>query len=290
MAPGISVIVPVFNEADSVPGTVASVRSVMQTTDLDFEIIVVDDGCTDDSCKDLPVTIGADSRVSLLRHEHNRGYGAALKTRIENARFDTVLIIDADKTYPPERIPDLLAHVAQYDMVVGERTGPAAYIPWIRKPAKAILRWLAETLSGKRIPDINSGLRLFSRDQGLKAMDLLPDGFSFTTTLTLLWLHQRRSIRYVPIEYTRRAGKSKIRPFRDTVNFFILVVRTTLWFNPMKVFLPAGLIVMGLGLVLYFFRVFSGPAFLVTTVVTFTTGIQLIIFGALADLIVKRLR
>jgi hypothetical protein len=119
---------------------------------------------------------------------------------------------------------------------------------------------------------------------------VFPDGFSFTSTLTLLSLHDGRSIHYVPIDYFRRQGKSKIRPLRDTFNFVQLIIRTILYVNPLRIFIPASFFFLGLSSLLFLIRVVFGPAFLATTIITFVCGFQLLVVGMLADLIDKRLR
>ncbi len=286
----VSVVVPVFNEQDSIRATIEAVNRVLDDPGLNYEIIAVDDGSTDGTWRELTELKARIPHLAALRHENNLGYGAAIKTALSRSRFDRVLIIDADQTYPVEDIPLLVDRARDYDMVVGSRTTQDARIPWIRKPAKLLLKWLAQFLSGRKIPDLNSGFRIFKKDPALKHVHVFPDGFSFTSTLTLLWLHDGRSIHYVPIDYFKRQGKSKIRPLRDTFNFVQLIIRTILYVNPLRIFVPASFFFLGISSLLFLIRVIFGPAFLATTIITFVCGFQLLVVGMLADLIDKRLR
>jgi glycosyltransferase involved in cell wall biosynthesis len=229
----------------------------------------------------------------VLRHEENRGYGAALKTGFAAARYPVVVITDADGTYPEDRIQELLRCVDDgAEMAVGARTGADVRIPRVRRPAKAFLRWLASFLSGRRIPDLNSGLRAMRRDLVLRYRAILPDGFSFTTTITLASLTNAHRVDWVSIDYAQRQGRSKIRPVRDTLGFTSLIVRTVLYFNPLKVFGPlAGL----LGLVFVAFLahdlfIEDPPNLGDKTVLMFVAAVQVLSIGLLADLIEKRAR
>ncbi len=286
----VSVVVPVFNEQDSVGATIESLDRVLDNLGLKYEIIAVDDGSTDGTWSRLTELNAEIPRLVPLRHETNVGYGAAIKTALARSLFTHVLIIDADQTYPIEPVPRFIDLAREYDMIVGSRTTQDAKIPWIRKPAKLVLKLLAEFLSGRTIPDLNSGFRLFKKDLARKHIHVFPDGFSFTSTLTLLFLHDGRSIHYVPIDYFKRHGKSKIRPLRDTFNFVQLIIRTILYVNPLRIFIPASFFFLGLSTLLFLVRVLFGPAFLATTIITFVCGFQLLVVGMLADLIDKRLR
>ena len=165
--------------------------------------------------------------------------GVDSQTGLTHATGDWIVIMDADLTYPPERIPELLARLNEADMVVGARTGESVKIPWVRKPAKWMLTQLANRVAGEKIPDLNSGLRAFRKEIAMRYLHLFPDGFSFTTTITLASLCDGLRVEFVPIDYTKRSGKSKIRPLRDTFNFLVLIIRMAAYFEPLRVFLPA---------------------------------------------------
>jgi glycosyltransferase involved in cell wall biosynthesis len=208
---------------------------------------VVDDGSSDDTAEEA-----RGCGVSLIHHPENKGYGAALKTGIHAAKNETIVIIDADITYPVSEIPSLLTKAREYDMVVGARVGTNVHIPFVRKPAKWFLRKLASYLAGRSIPDLNSGLRVMKKPIVETFYSILPSGFSFTTTITLALLCNDFSVYYHPIEYRKRIGASKIRPVH-AYYFLLLILRTIVYFNPLKVFLPLGglLFITGLGKFIY---------------------------------------
>jgi glycosyltransferase involved in cell wall biosynthesis len=280
----ISVVIPAYNEAGSIEPTLQRIQTAMDEAQQESEIIVVDDGSTDGTPEKIP----QHPQIRLIRHPHNRGYGAALKTGIRQARHDLIVIIDADGTYPCEIIPDLAAKIGPYDMVVGARTGENVHIPLIRRPAKWALNRLANYLSGMTIPDLNSGLRAFKRDVAVQYFRLLPSGFSFTSTLTLAMLTNDYNVLYVPIDYYARTGRSKIDPLRDTISFFSLVVRMVLSFRPLRVLGPITLALALLGLVKVIYDINAYDFHLATsTVVLLTLTFQTGVLGLVADLIVS---
>ena len=284
---GISVVVPAFNEESGIGSVLMQLGRVLDDIGLAHEIIVVDDGSTDATAAQAEA-----AGVCVLRHAANRGYGMALKTGIRHARYDLICTIDADSTYPAERIPELVGRLAAngWDMVVGARTGENVAIPLVRRPAKWAVARLAELVAGEPIPDLNSGLRVFRRDVALRFFNLLPDGFSFTTTLTLAMLSNGYLLEYVPIDYHLRVGRSKIRPVQDTLNFVGLVLRIALYFAPLKIFLPLSglLLLLAVGVAL-FTKFVLGQLADVTTVVIAMTAAQVAVIGLLAELINRRL-
>ncbi|MDP6847244.1 MAG: glycosyltransferase family 2 protein [Kiritimatiellia bacterium] len=286
---GVSVVIPAYNEGKALGPVIEQLRSVLPNMQAEeWEIIVVDDGSLDDTRE---VAEKHDS-VTVLRHDVNRGYGAALKTGIRQAKYDLICITDADGTYPNERIPDLVGRASngQFDMVVGARTGDNVNIPLIRRPAKWAIGRLANYVAATTIPDLNSGLRVFRRDTCLRFFGLLPDGFSFTTTITLAMLQSGYRLDFVPIDYHKRVGKSKIRPVRDVLNFTQLVLRIALYFAPLKIFLPfSGLLVLLAVAWALFTHIRMGKLADVSTLVIASTGLQIAVIGMLAELINRRL-
>ena len=245
----VSVVVPAFNEGPHIASQVTAIRDVMEETGWGFEIIVVDDGSTDSTSKNAAI-----EGVRVIRHNRNRGYGAALKRGIAAASHDWILVIDADGTYPANAIPSLLEASDGNDMVVGARVGTLSKIPLVRRPAKWFLRRLASYLAGQRLPDLNSGLRLMRKDLVQSYLHLLPSGFSFTTTITLAAACNDHEVAYVTIDYHKRIGKSKIRP-HHTYDFILLILRTIVFFNPLKVFIPMGAILAFAGIAKFVFDV-----------------------------------
>ena len=255
---GLTVVIPAYNEEAGIVDVIHWIRSALDSSDLAYEVLVVDDG-SEDRTFELAQSTGA----RVLRHHANRGYGEALKTGIRRATHEWIAIIDADGSYPADQIPPLARGLTQADMVVGARTKAGAAIPLIRRPAKKLLTWLASYLTDSPIPDLNSGLRIFRRSLALEFLHIFPSGFSFTTTITMAALNNGYIVNFVPIDYLPRKGRSKIRPIRDTLNFLILILRMTLLFKPLKVFLPLSI----------------GSAFLAA----FTWGFGVLALGRLFD-------
>jgi glycosyltransferase involved in cell wall biosynthesis len=281
----VSIVVPAYNEEGSISHTLEQIDRVMKSQEYRYEVIVVDDGSKDrtgERAKERP-------SARVITHPRNRGYGASLKTGIKNAGGEIIVITDADGTYPVDQIPLLLSHMNEYDMVVGARTKKDAQIELIRRPAKWLLSVLANYLSGTKIPDLNSGLRVFRRDIALKFFSILSDQFSFTTTITLAMICSGYAIHYEPISYFRRVGKSKISPIRDTSNFILLIIRTVMYFNPLRVFLPISLMLAVLGIAMLCYDAFVIRNIGDKTVLLLSMALLIAAIGLLSDLIVKKM-
>lgn len=279
-----TILIPAYNEFSSIVETINHIKELPG----DFEIIVIDDGSTDKTYE-LARTTG----VKVVRHLENKGYGASLKTGVMQASHDIIVITDADGTYPNERIPELVRLFVEdgYDMVVGARTGEDVNIPLVRLPAKWVLNKLANVLTGAKIPDLNSGLRVMDKGIILRFFNIICDGFSFTTTITLCMLTNQYNVKYIPINYHVRHGKSKIKPVRDTLNFLQLILRTSMYFEPLKIFIPASI-----SLFVSAWVVFFGSYFFLNKIMDVTFGVILmssvtmLAIGMLADLIDKRMK
>ena len=236
------------------------------------------------SCGRTPKVAAAEG-AAVVSLPENRGYGAALKVGIRRARHETIVITDADGTYPAGAIPGLLEGLGEYEMVVGARTGSRVAMPRARRPAKWFLTRLASYLAGRRIPDLNSGLRIMHRSLVRRFEHLLPDGFSFTTTITLAALCSGALVRYSPIDYKPRLGDSKIRP-KHALDFLLLILRTIVYFNPLKVFLPLGGIFFAGGFAKFVYDVFIGN-FSETALLGFLGASILWAVGLLSDQIAR---
>ncbi len=285
---GVSVIVPAYNEEHGIGAVLEQLRGTLATLELPHELLVVDDGSTDGTAAEARKAEG----VTVLEHRVNHGYGAALKTGIRAARYELVVITDADGTYPNETIPKLVERWRETDcaMAVGSRTGRNVTIPWIRRPAKWVIGRMANMVAGEPIPDINSGLRLFRRSLAVRLFPLLPDGFSFTTTITLALLTNGFRVEYLPIDYHARVGRSKIRPIRDTLGFMQLILRIALYFAPLKIFLTlAGVLLLSSVVLAIVSRVAFGLLADVSTVVLAAAAFQTAVVGLLAELVNRRL-
>lgn len=243
----LAIVVPAYNEVGAIADTIAQLREMIATNGLDAHIVVVDDGSADGTGE-----AAAKTGVHVIRLPSNVGYGHALKTGIAATSSDYVAIIDADGTYPVSAIPTMLEMARDNDMIVGNRGEAMTGVPLIRKPAKWVLNNLANKLARRKIPDLNSGLRVMRRSSLQRFIQLLPDGFSFTTTITLCMICSSLSVVYHPIKYGKRVGHSKIRP-SDFFRFMLLVVRIIVFFHPLRVFMPVGLalFVMGVAKTIY---------------------------------------
>lgn len=283
----LSLIIPVYNERDSIIQTIEEIHKTFKADEnrISYEIITVNDGSTDGSAEILKQC----DNIRIIENKQNRGYGAALKKGIRHAKGETIAITDADGTYPNGLIPKFYHQFvsSELDMLVASRTGKNVKIPLVRKPAKMFLNLLANYLTNTRIPDLNSGLRLFRKEYAVKYFPIISDGFSFTTTITLAMLSNDYTVHYEPIEYASRAGKSKIRPIKDTFNFIILIIRTIAFFNPLKIFVPVSLILLLISIIGLIYQVVTGNIG-DTSVILLLSSLQIFLIGILADLIIRK--
>jgi glycosyltransferase involved in cell wall biosynthesis len=280
----VSIVLPVFNERGHLVDEIERVRSTMAASPYSFEIIVVDDGSTDGSSEVLK---GIDG-IRLIRFGDNRGSGSARRAGTNAARGRVVVWTDVDMTYPNDQIPALVKELDGYDQVVGARTSEQGTSKALRVPAKWSIRKLASFLAEKPIPDLNSGFRAFRRDVALQYLQMLPAGFSCVTTITMAFLANGYSVKYVPIEYLPRAGRSKFHWRADTQRYLIQVVRLVLSYNPLRIFLPLGLLLAALGMGKLGYDLISHPfRVAVDTLLVLFAAFQVIAIGLLADLIVR---
>ncbi len=269
-----SVVIPAFNEEAGIVPTLRELREVL--AELDYELVVVDDGSTDRTAE-----LARSEGVSVIQQPMNLGYGASLKTGIRRAKHDVIVITDADGTYPASAIPALVAGCEQFEMVVGARIGLNVAIPLVRRPAKWVLGKLASYLAGRPIPDLNSGLRAMRRELVQRYEHLLPSGFSFTTTITLAALCRDHLVRFDPIDYRAREGKSKIRP-RHAFDFLLLILRTTVYFNPLKIYLPLSGLFFALGTAKFIYDV-TLENLSESAIFAWLTSVLLLAVGMLSD-------
>jgi len=279
----ISIIIPAYNEELGVRAVVDELRETLQRHEIKPEVIVVDDGSTDGTAR-----IAKSAGARVIRHRSNRGYGASLKTGISAATNDIVGIIDADGTYPVKYLPIMLDELEYADMVVGARTGQNVHIPLVRRPAKWVLKHLANYVASAKIPDLNSGLRIFRRDVAMQYFPILPNQFSFTTTITLAMLCDNYAVSYVPIDYLKRHGKSKIVPW-DAGSFAILILRAAMLFRPLRVFLPIALMCFSYGVIKMTFDIFRDPNISASAILAFMSTLLIVLIGMLGDAIATRM-
>jgi glycosyltransferase involved in cell wall biosynthesis len=279
----VSIVLPVYNEAGHLREEIARIRRSMDASEFSYEIVVVDDGSADGSGEMLREIDG----IRLLQFSQNRGSGSARKYGTMAARGRIVVWTDVDMTYPNDQMPQLVRDLAGYDQVVGARRTEEGTLKLLRRPAKWLIRRLASYLTGVRIPDLNSGFRAFRRDVGLQFVHLLPPGFSCVTTLTMTFLSNGYSVRYLPIDYQTRAGESKFHWWSDTRRYLLQVMRMVLSYQPLKVFMPPAVVlgIVGIAKLVYDlvdkdFRVGTN------TLVVLGVALALGMIGMAADLMV----
>ncbi len=281
---GFSIIIPVYNEEKGIAPTLAHLQEHLKLSGYPYEILVVNDGSTDRTSEILH----SQREIRVIEHSSNRGYGAALKTGIRHAKYSVIAITDGDGTYPNECIPRLVALTMKADMVVGARLGTNVRYSTLRKIPKWFLVRFAEWITNSRILDLNSGLRVFNKSVVERFLNILPDTFSFTTTITVAMLTNGYVVHYEPIDYYPRQGNSKIKPIRDTLRFVQLILRTGLYFAPLKVFLPiAGVFFAGFVWTLIQ-DIFVRGDLTEKTLILLIAATQMGMFALLADMIDKR--
>ncbi|MBN2458142.1 glycosyltransferase family 2 protein [Candidatus Woesearchaeota archaeon] len=284
---GFSVVIPVFNEEASIKETVEKLRKVLDSTGKDYEIIIINDCSTDRTAKIIERIDG----IEIITHTINKGYGYSLKDGIRKARYETIVMTDGDGTYPCSPIPEMLELSKGHEIVSGMRVGKGAKIPLLRRPAKFILTQLANFLVGMKIPDLNCGLRVIKKSDVTRYFRILPDRFSFTTTHLLSCIADSGRIRFVKIEYYKRAGKSTIHPVKDFLRFINIIFKEGLLINPIKFFsLISGLFVLLAILVFIYSMAFLGEIMDISIVVLFVGAVQIFLFGMLADLIIRKIK
>jgi polyisoprenyl-phosphate glycosyltransferase len=285
-APDVTVVLPCYNERDHVELEIKRIRAALEAAGLSFEVLCIDDGSTDGTREVLE---GIDGIRTILL-PRNQGSGTARRIGTQAATGRVVVWTDADMTYPNDRIPELVGQLDEtWDQVVGARRTEAGTYKLARVPAKWAIRKLASFLTSTDIPDLNSGLRAFKRGVAEPYLHLLPPGFSCVTTITLAFLSNGHQVKYVPIDYFKRAGRSKFHPLRDAYNYIIQVLRMVMYFNPLRVLMPVALTLLAatfakaaVDLAVHDLRVTG------STVLVGLAGFNIMAIALLADLVVRR--
>jgi glycosyltransferase involved in cell wall biosynthesis len=269
----LSIIIPAYNEEEGLDRALGSLMPIAR--EKGWEVIVIDDGSTDGTGN-----VAARHGARLVSHPENKGYGASLKTGIRNSSHELVLMMDSDGQHDSSQIEMLLAHADRYDMVVGARKKMVG----LRAPGKKLLSLVANYLSGVKIPDLNSGLRVFKKSAIRSFLHFCPNGFSFTTTITLAYLREGYSVKYVPIDVEKRVGRASTVAFlKDGYKAFLLIIRVIVLFNPLKVFMPASLILLAAGTLFSIYGIIAFGRVPNTGVLTILSSIILFFMGILAD-------
>jgi glycosyltransferase involved in cell wall biosynthesis len=289
--PYVTIVLPCYNEQDHVIDEVERITKAMDSSGYTYELVAVDDCSTDETLARLEDAAPRFPNLRLRAFHRNGGSGTVRRIGTSEARGEIVVWTDADMTYPNERIPELVQILEKdqsVDQVVGARTTEEGSHKLLRVPAKWVIRKVAEQLAGQKIPDLNSGLRAFRKSVARPYLRLLPPGFSCVTTITLSFLSNQHDIHYLPIDYAKRAGKSKFSFVSDAYRYILQVLRMIMYFNPLKVLMPPALWLVGIGLVKGVYdmtqHLFYFPA---NTVMIFLSGLLIGSVALLADLIVR---
>lgn len=275
-APAVAIVIPAYNEAEGLPGVLAA---LVPWLDRGAEIIVVDDGSTDDTAR-----VAAQGGARVIRHRNNKGYGAALKAGIRAAEHEIVVLFDADGQFDTADIPKIVDALNETDMVVGVRPQGAGS-PTLRKPGKWLLSRTANYLARTEIPDLNCGFRALRVETAKRFLNLLPNGFSFTTTITLAMFQDGYNVTYLPITVRpRTTGVSSVR-VADGFNTLLLIIRMIALFDPLKVFLPASALLFLIGIAYWIYDSVSHQRLNIPTgaMILVVSAVIVFMFGILAD-------
>lgn len=287
----VTVVLPCYNEQDHVLDEVERITKAMDDSSYSYELLVIDDKSTDGTLAVLQGALPRFPHMRLMPFRTNGGSGTARRIGTREAFGRIVVWTDADMTYPNERIPEFVRYLEEnpgVDQVVGARTTEEGTHKVLRVPAKWVIRKVAEKLSSTKIPDLNSGLRAFRRDVSLPYLRLLPPGFSCVTTITMSFLSNQHPVDYLPIEYAKRAGKSKFHFTKDAYRYILQVLRMVMYFNPIKVLMPIALTLLGLSFVKGLIDVIRYNFGITTNaVLLFISGLLIFTLALLADLIVR---
>ena len=270
----VSIIIPAYNESQTIGDLVLRIKSIYP----DFEIIVVNDGSTDETA-----AVAREAGAHVHSHPYNIGNGAAVKSGIRMARGDIMVFMDADNQHNPEDIKNLLTYFPDYDMVVGARSN-GDQASWGRTFGNTVYNWLASYVAKFYIPDLTSGFRAIKADIARNFLSLLPNTYSYPTTLTLCVLRSGRIVKYLPINVLRRkTGKSKISIFKDGVRFFMIIIKICTLYSPLRVFLPVSLMMFILGSANYLFSYLTQGRFTNMSAFLFIAFVLIFMMGLVSE-------
>ena len=290
-APFVTIVLPCYNEEGHVIAEIERISAAMDASGYEYELMCVNDASTDDTLAKLYEAAPRFPKMEVVNFHRNSGSGTVRRIGSQRAKGEIVVWTDADMSYPNERIPELIQILEKdqsIDHVVGARTSEQGTYKVLRVPAKWFIRKFAERLTGAKIPDLNSGLRAFRRQVSLPYLRLLPAGFSCVTTITVSFLANNHELYFLPIDYSKRAGKSKFKFIKDAYRYILQVLRMTMYFNPLKVLMPVALTLLGIGMIKGIYDVAAHPFKIATdTVLVFVTGLLIASLALLADLIVR---
>ena len=285
----ISVIIQAYNEEKAIKKTIEEIETVMKENNIyeGSEIIVINDASTDNTRNEA-----TEKGVIVLNNPQNMGYGYSLKKGIKHAKNETIVIIDADLSYPFISVPNMLKQKEKgYDLVVGARTGKYYKESTAKSILRKILKLFVEFVSGKKIKDINSGLRIFDKTTVTKFFPRLCNTFSFTTSQTLAYMMNDLTVCYIDIPYKKREGRTKVKLFRDSMKSMRYILEAGIYYNPLKIFTLLTLICILLAVVGFLFSHFArinagyilGIGGLLASLIIFSLGILATLLKQIMD-------
>ncbi len=277
----VSIVLPVYNEEKAIGKVIDDIHYALKQSHWDYEILVVDDHSSDASAE---IARGKHARV--IQRTFQGGSGASRRTGIQNAKGEIIVMLDADGSYEASDIPKMLEYFPEYDQVNGARTSEQGTFKILRAPTKWFIRQFACYLTKTNIPDLNTGLKAFKKDIMMKYLWVLPNGFSCVTTMTLAFLANDYAVKYVPTTYHKRIGKSKFHPVKDTLSYLNTIVRMTMYFKPLRVFMPLAGIIFLLGVIKAIESFIFTKSMQESDIIIFLVAIMLGALGLIADLIV----
>jgi len=269
-----SVIIPIFNEAENLKKLIGRIRAIGLP---DSEILVVDDGSCDGSAE-IAMSAGA----NVVRHPYNIGNGAAIKSGMRAAKGKFIVLMDGDGQHKPEDIPKLLADADVFHMVVGARA-KGSRLRMHRNLANMVYNLLASYVTHFKVEDLTSGFRAMRRRDALRFIDLLPNTFSYPTTLTLAFLRSGLTIKYVPIQTLYRAGQSKISLVTDGIRFLLIITKIATLFAPFRIFLPVSVFFFLGGIANYIYTYVTQNRFTNMSVFALTTSVIIFMLGLISE-------
>ena len=270
----ISVIIPAFNEEKTIGEIVNRIRGYLP----EAEIIVINDGSEDDTAK-----FAHDSGAIVFNHPYNIGNGAAIKSGIRAATGEVLVFMDGDGQHDPADIDAMLAYFPDYDMVVGARSGKGQ-ASFGRAVGNKVYNWLASYVTKFSVKDLTSGFRAVKADIARNFLYLLPNTYSYPTTITLGVLRNGNSVKYLPIKTKKGCkGKSHIRFFKDGVRFFMIITRIATMYSPMRVFLPVSFIMFALGMMRYMYTFITEGRFTNMSALFFVTSVTIFMMSLISE-------
>lgn len=275
--PKMTIVIPAYNEEDTIGDVLPEL--VILANNYDWEVIVVDDASEDQTTK----IVEKFKEIKLLTQPCNKGYGASLKRGVRAATNDYIITMDADGQHKPKEIFNLIKHINEFEMIVGSREKQNNH-DRLRMPGKLLLNWTANYLSGMKIPDVNSGFRVIRKKCIEEFLHILPNGFSFSTTITLAMLKAGYNVKYIPINVDKRGGgKSNVKQTKDGLSTLLLIIRCISLFNPLKVYVPVAGVILMFGITFSIYGILGFHSFPKTGIVTILSGILIMFFGIFAD-------